>query len=209
LRLEAPRQLQEQGVVRIPVERAAPPTWPTVMLAALASLATLSLLQGVVDILLPTLQGDEPFGFLFRATDLLGPAFFALYVLVHNLGLACLVPGFGFVAAKLERKTANRGLIGLLLAGAVVLSLLIGLEFLVQASDRYDPTLVVPLFVVESAGVLALAIPSARLLRGFVPTRTYQWALVEPFRKLKWPLVASCLLLAVASAAETWMVVLR
>lgn len=190
----------------IDVER---PRWPGFMLALFASIGTLSLLQGVVDILVPTLTGARPFDFLFRATDLLGPAFFAAYVFLHNLGLACLVPGFGFVAAKLERKTANRGLIGLLLAGAVVTSLLVGAEFLVQASDRYDPLFVIPLFLVEAAGVLALAIPAARQLRGFVPTRAYEWSLVAPMRALRWPLAWSCALLLVASAAETWMVLFR
>ena len=187
---------------------AALPRWPTVLLALLALLAAVSLAQGVLDVVLPTLTGGEPFGALFAATRAWGPVFFALYVFVHNLGLACLVPGFGFVAVWFEKSKSNRGVIGLLLAGSVVASLLIGFEFMLQASDRFDLARTLPLFALESAGVLVLAIPAARLLRDFVPTPHYGWSLVTPFRRLGTPLVLSAALLAVAALVETWMIVL-
>ncbi|HEX2021089.1 MAG TPA: hypothetical protein VHH36_00125, partial [Candidatus Thermoplasmatota archaeon] len=121
-----------------PPRAAVVPRWPTAVLALCAVTATLSILQGVVDVVLPALQGEEPFGFLLRATEAYGPAFFIAYVFVHNLGLACLVPGFGFLAAWFERKTRNRTLIGVLLAGAVVASLLVALQYLLLAHDRFD-----------------------------------------------------------------------
>lgn len=173
------------------------------MLALFVVLATLSIVQGVVDVVLPALRGEDPFGFLFAASASLGPAFFGLYIFVHNMGLACLVPGFGFLAVYFEKKKANRGLIGALLAGAVVVSLLVALEFLLQ-SGRFNLFFALPLFALEAVGVLVLALPAARLLRGFVPTRRYSWSLAAPFARLATPLAISALLLGVASAIETW-----
>lgn len=182
------------------------PRWPGLVLGLYAMLATVSILQGVVDIFVPTLRGQAPFGFLFLGTRELGPAFFALYVFAHNLGLACLVPGAGFVAARFEKRTANRGLIGILLGTAVVASLGVGIEYVLQSSDRFDLALALPLFAAEALGVLALAVPAAMQLRGFVPTRVYEWSLVHPLRKLALPFAASALVLAAASAFETKVV---
>lgn len=194
-------------VIASPVAtRVALPRWPTAMLAMLACLGTLSLLQGVFDIAVPTVLGEQPFGLLFQATQTFGPAFFAVYVFLHNFGLACLVPGFGLVAVLLEKEKRNRKHIATLLSGAVILGLLVGLEFLVQASSRFDLVRVVPLFVAEALGVLILVIPAAREVRSLVPTRTYAWSLVTPMRKLATPLVLSCGVLALASAYETWLV---
>jgi hypothetical protein len=184
------------------------PRWPSAFLSLLACLAALSLLQGFLDIVLPTLTGGQPFATLFGMTRAFGPVFFALYVFVHNLGLACLVPGFGFVAVWFEKRKANRGVIGALLAGSVVLSLLVGFEFIVQARERFDLALTLPLFALEATGVLVLAIPAARMLRGFVPTPHYDWSLVAPMRALSGRLVASCALLAAAALVETYAVLL-
>lgn len=186
--------------------RVAAPSWPTVLLATLALLATISLAQGIVDVVLPTVSGEEPFGFLLDQTARLGPGFFIAYVFLHNLGLAALVPGYGFLAAYFERRTQNRALIGLLLAAAVVASLLVALEFLIQARERFDLARALVLFTVEASAVLAVAIPAARQLKGFVPTRRYDWSLVTPFRKLRAPLVYAATVLLLVSGVEAWMV---
>ncbi|MFA5861232.1 MAG: hypothetical protein WDA16_06005 [Candidatus Thermoplasmatota archaeon] len=182
------------------------PRWPGAILAFLACLGTISLMQGVFDIVIPSLTGQQPFGFLFQMTAILGPVFFTLYVFIHNLGLACIVPGFGFAAVWLEKKKHNRKHIATLLSGAVIVGLLVGLEFLLQASDRFDLARVLPLFVIESAGVLLLVVPSARELRTLVPTRTYEWSLLAPLQALAVPLIMSSAVLAAASAYETWLV---
>lgn len=184
--------------------RAAPPWWPTAVLGLCAVLATLSLMQGVVDVVLPALAGEPPFGFLFAATARFGPAFFIGYVFVHNLGLACLVPGFGFVAARFERKTRNRSLIGVVLAAAVVVSLLVALQYLVFAHRRFDLAIAIPLYAGEALSVLALALAGALELRGFVPTRRYEWALVTPFRRLGLPLATTAALLVLLATVEAW-----
>ena len=144
---------------------------------------------------------------VFATTRVFGPLAFTAYVFIHNFGLACLVPGVGFVAARYERRTRNRGVIGVLLVGAVLAALLIALEFLIQANDRFDPYFAFPLFVGESTGVLLLALPSARELWGFVPTPAYEWSLVTPFRKLLRPALASAALLLALALLETWWVV--
>lgn len=177
------------------------------MLALFAVLATLSVAQGIVDVVLPTIRGEEPFGFLFRAYAAFGPAFLWAYVFVHNLGLACLVPGFGFLAAPFERRTENRRIIGLLLAGAVVGSLLTALQYMLTARERFDLLYTLPLFVGEALAVLVLALAAARELKGFVPTRRYEWSLVAPFRRLRVPFLAATLLLAALGALEAAVLV--
>lgn len=181
------------------------PGWPVAFLALCAILAAISLTQGIIDLVVPALTGREPFGFLFDATQRFGPNFFIGYIFVHNLGLATLVPGVGFLAAWFEKKTVNRGLIGFLLAGAVALSLLVTLQYLVQAQERFDMRFAIPLYVAEALAVMALALASAAELRGFVPTRTYQWSLVTPFKRLTLVLVASASILALLATLEAYI----
>jgi hypothetical protein len=184
----------------------AAPRWPHWMLGAMATFGALSLAQGFVDVVIPALTGAEPFRFLMGWTDRLGYGFFAAYLFVHNFGLACVVPGFGFLASKYEAHTTNRERIGMILLGAVLVSLLVGLEYLLQAAWRFDLPFALTLFAVEALAVLLLAFPSARLMRGFVPTRTYSWALVTPFRRLRLPLVVCVVLLMATSLVETAVV---
>lgn len=183
-----------------------PPRWPTFLLGLFALLATMSILQGWVDVVLPAFRGESPFGFLYRQTERVGPWFFVGYVFVHNLGLACLVPGYGFLAARFERRTANRFVIGVLLALAVLATLLVALHFVLTASQRFDLPLTLALLVGEACGVLALAFAAAAQLRGFVPTPTYEWSLVHPFRRLRVPLAYSTLVLFALSVWEAWAV---
>lgn len=185
---------------------ARPPQWPTVMLGFFAVLATVSLLQGWVDVVLPVFRGGPMFGFLFAMTERFGMPFFIGYIFVHNLGLASLVPGYGFLAAWFERRTVNRFVIGILLAAAVLVSVLVAANFVLGARERFDLPLALALLVGETCGVLALAIAGARELRGFVPTRAYQWALVTPFRNLRVPLGYSVILLLILSVWEAWAV---
>lgn len=185
---------------------ASPPSWPTFMLAVLAALATLSVCQGVVDVLVPVLRGEEPFGFLFAQTARFGPLFLVGYVFVHNLGLACLVPGFGFLAAPFERSTRNRFIIALLLAGAVACSLVVALELILQARGRFDLPAALTIFFAEAAAVLAVALPAARELKGFVPTPRYGWSLVTPFRRLGVPLAYATTVLLLATLVEAWTI---
>lgn len=183
-----------------------PPRWPTFVLGGFAVLATLSLLQGWVDVLLPAMRGETPFGFLFTMTERFGAGFFVAYIFLHNLGLACLVPGYGFLAAWFERRTVNRFLIGILLTGAVAASLMVAIYFILSAPHLFELPLALALLVGEACGVLALAVASARELRGFVPTPAYEWSLVTPFRRLGVPLGYSALLLFVLSVWEAYAV---
>lgn len=185
----------------------AAPRWPTLMLGAMAVLGGISILQGIIDVVLPALTGQEPFAFLFAGAERFGPAFLTAYLFVHNLGLACIVPGFGFVAGYFEKQTTNRQRIGFILLGAVFVSLLVALEYLIQAADRFDLAFALSLFTLEAIAVLLVAFPSALQMRGFVPTPAYGWALVTPFRKLLPALAASFLLLLAASLLETLHIV--
>lgn len=186
--------------------RTRPPVWPVAMLGAFAVLATVSVLQGMVDVVLPTLRGEDPFGFLFGATERFGPLFFVAYIFVHNLGLACVVPGFGFLAAKFERNKANRFLIGVLLSAAVLVSLLVAGQYILLESERFNLPIALTLLVGETCGVLALAFAAMRELRGFVPTRRYEWSLVTPFRNLRVPFAYSVGILLILSLWEAYAV---
>lgn len=190
------------GVVRHP----SPPAWPGLMLGSLCVLATLSLCQGVIDVVLPVVLGEAPFRFLFLQTERFGPAFLVGYIFLHNLGLACVVPGYGFLAAWFERRTANRFLIGVLLAAAVAVSLFGTLQFVLEASERFDLPTSLAIFFAEAAAVLAVAVSGARELKGFVPTRRYEWSLVTPFRNLGVPLAYAFTMLLMVSLFEAWTI---
>lgn len=179
-----------------------PPRWPLAMLTLFALLALASLAQGVVDVVLPTIRQEPPFGLLFRETQRYGPAFFAVYIFVHNLGLACLVPGLGFLAARFERRKENRAIIGALLVGAVVAALVVAALYIARTPERFDLKVSIPLFFGEAAGVLALGVCAALQLRGFIPTRRLGWSLVAPFRTLVLPALVSAGLLALLAAVE-------
>lgn len=183
-----------------------PPRWPTLMLMGFCVLATLSLFQGWIDVVLPVSRGEQPFTFLFRMTEMYGAGFFIAYIFVHNLGLACLVPGFGFLAAWFERRTVNRFVIGVLLMSSVVASLLVALMFILNAPTDFHLPLSLALLVGESCGVLALAVAAAEELRGFVPTKRYEWSLVTPFQRLSVPIGYSALLLLILSIWEAFAV---
>lgn len=189
-----------------PRRHATRPRWPSLALGLLAALAALSLAQGIVDLVLPALTGEEPFGLLFEMSGRHGVPFLAGYVFLHNLGLAALVPGFGFVAAWFEKKTANRAHIGLLLAGSVGLSLLVGLQYILTARERFDLLLTLPLFLAEAGAVMLVAVVAARELRGFVPTPAYEWSLVKPLRAILPPFTASAAVLAALALVEAAIV---
>lgn len=184
-----------------------PPRWPTFLLGAFCVLATLSLFQGIVDVVIPVVRGEPAFGFLFQMTERFGPVFFVAYIFVHNLGLACLVPGYGFLAAWFERSKVNRFLIGVLLTGAVVGSLLVATHFILSAPTRFHLPVTLALLVGEACGVLALTVAATRELRDFVPTRAYQWSLVKPYQNLRVPLGYSAGVLFVLSLWEAWAVI--
>lgn len=173
------------------------------MLGIFALVALVSLVQGFLDVVIPTARGEAPFGLLFQESQRFGPVFFAAYIFVHNLGLATLVPGFGFVAARFERKPKNRGLIGILLVGAVVAALGVALLYILRAPDRFNLVVSSCLFAGESVAVLALGVTAALELRGFVPTRKLGWSLVKPFRTLVLPAIVSAALLALLAVVET------
>lgn len=184
----------------------APPRWPTWVLAFFAVMATISLIQGWVDVVLPVFRQEPSFGLLFELTERYGAPFFVAYIFAHNLGLACLVPGYGFLAAWFERRTVNRFVIGVLLTAAVVASIIVAVHFILNAPEHFHLPLALALLVGESCGVLALAIAAARELRGFVPTPVYEWSLVTPFRNLKVPFGYAALLLFVLSVWEAYAV---
>lgn len=173
-------------------------TGALVMLGLFAGLALASILQGLLDVTLPGARGQEPFALLYSATSVLGPLFYFAYVLVHNLGLACIVPGFGFLAAWFERGALQRRVIGGLLVGGVASGLVLTLAALLRAADRFNFRVAIPLYIGEAVSVLLLAGLAARELARFDPQQGY-----GPIIALRWPLAVSAMLLALLAALET------
>lgn len=169
-------------------------------------LATLSLVQGFVDVVLPSFRSEEPFRFLFATTEAWGPPFFIGYVFVHNLGLACLVPGYGFVAAWVEKRSRNRQLIAVLLAGSVIISLLVALQYILFAHNRFDLRLAIPLYVGEAVSVLTLTLASAAEVRAFRPLRQDGAEIERPFRNLGFVIATTASLLVLLATIEAWAV---
>lgn len=172
----------------------------------MVALAAASLVTGVVDVLVPVLAGEEPFAVLDVLVRELGPAYLFFHVFVHNLGLACIVPGAGLLAAKYEKSPRGRRLAAMILFGAVVLSILIAAEYLVQARERFDLAIVAPLIMVEAFGVLALAWRGYRVVRDFRPTPKIAWSLVHPTRELAPWFAGSAIVLALAALVEVGVI---
>jgi len=173
-----------------------------------AGLAALSLIQGIIDTMAPSLSGGEPFSLLFDNAVRFGPGFLAVYIYLHNLGLACLVPGFGFIAAWFERHTPNRARIGALLVIAVFASLLTALYYIATRSEMFTVSFALALFVAEATAVLVLAVPAAYELKDFVPTPAYGWALHDPYVRLVPYFIVSATALAALSVIEAAFIIL-
>lgn len=171
----------------------------TILLGVLAFFATESLLQGIVDVTLPFARHEEPFRFLFAQTQLWGPGFFFLYVFVHNLGLACMVPAYGVLGGWFERRRMNRLAIGALLFAAVLASLAMSLAWMLHDAERFDMGFAIPLYVAESAAVIVPAALGAREVARWEPAEGLQ----RIMRETGWPFVVSAALLLLLAAVET------
>lgn len=172
----------------------------------MATLAGLSVATGIMDVLVPVLRGEEPFTPLMRLVDHYGPGYLFIHILVHNLGLACLVPGVGLVAATFEKDKGKRVLAARILFVTVILSLFVAFQYLLQARERFDLTLVIPLLAVEAFAVSLLAWRGFLVVRAFVPTPRAGWSFVHPARELAPWFVASNIALAVAALVEVGFV---
>ena len=109
----------------------------------------------------------------------------------------------GFRAPWFGRGRRARGPIGAILLVAVVVSLFVTAEYIVQEHQRFNLRLAVPLVIGETTAVLALAGLAYWELRDFVPTRTYSWSLITPLRRLRFPLIVSAALLMLLAVIET------
>lgn len=183
-----------------------PPRSPVVFVAVMAALAVLSIITGIVDIVLPKFTGEEPFALLYRAVAVLGPAYLFVHILVHNAGLACLVPGIGLLALSFERDRRMRVLGARILFATSVVALLVAFQFLLQASEKFDLALALPLLAVEGAAVLLLSWRGYRALREFVPTPRKSWAFVHPARELAPWFAGTFAVLALAAVVEVAVV---
>lgn len=169
-------------------------------------LAVLSIVTSLLDVAWPVFTGEPLFGRLFALADGLGYGYLWAHIILHNLGMACIVPGFAALAMSKERDRRSRRAIPGILLVAVVLSLVSSLQFLATEQLVRSPmTIFIALLEVEA--VLVLAVAGYFIYRDFVPTRELKWSLLHPARKL-WPYFAVAYVsIAVAASLEVLVVV--
>jgi len=173
------------------------PRLPVAFHAAMLVLAVLGLLTGIVDVAIPFLTGGAPFSLLFALTEAFGPGYLLAHIVVHNLGLACVVPGIAFLAMAKEKDRDLRRAIPWILFFAVALSVVSGVHYLFDAGLYKGPSML-PVIVLEVGAVLGLALAGFLAYRDFVPTPAIGWSLVVPTRRLVpvFALASASLLLA-------------
>lgn len=172
----------------------------------LGALATLSLFQGVVDIALPLSRGETPFGFTFGLMHKLGPGILFLSILVHNLGLAGLLPGLGFLAAMLEPNPRARRLIAPILLLALLLSMGTAVSAIFAGPGDFDLRFSLPLFLAEATAVLAVAFVSYGEFRRFLPRAPGRRDVARAFEAVAVPVFVSALGLIVLAVLETLVI---
>ncbi|MHB8584967.1 MAG: hypothetical protein ACYDDF_03920 [Thermoplasmatota archaeon] len=160
-----------------------PPRIGLFMVGGLCAASAYALTTSAFDIAYPAITGAPKFAALESLALNLGPAYLFLHIFLHNLGLAALVPGVGLFAASFERNPTRRRVIGWILAGAVIVSLLVAAE-LIFIRGWESMILTLPLLAAESTAVIILTLAGVRVLRDFVPTRRPDWAWVDPARQL-------------------------
>lgn len=169
-------------------------------LCALA--AGLSIVQGLAEFALPLALGAEPFG-LSRALAALagGPGLFAA-ILLHNLGLALLLPGCGLIAAHHESDARRRGLVGPILVAAVLGAIGVGVWTLFAAGGAHLAFLL-PLALAEGAAILLVARATHRELRGLAAGAATWRDVRQAMRTLRPTIAIAAVALASLALAET------
>jgi len=181
-----------------------PPRAPVAFIVMLALLAGAGLATGIEDVAIPSLTGKPLFEGLREIVERGGPlgyAYLFLHILIHNLGIACLVPGVGFIAAHFEKCPEKRRLIGPILGAGVLLAMSTASLWVIM-EGVYSSTAILVFFALECAGVLLLTWAGMRALRGYVPTRKWGWSLFEPASRLAPVFLAAGILIALAAFIE-------
>lgn len=182
------------------VHRKAP--WEPLFFAGLLLfLALIGLATGILDIAIPTLNGEPIFSNLEAAVARWGFLYLFFHVFLHNLGLACIVPGIGLLAAHLEPNPRLRRAIGPILALAVALSLGVAATWVVRSGAYVNETVLL-IFGLEAAGVILLTAVGLRALSGYVPTPTAGWSLHHPTHRLAPYLVVTSIIIGMAAFIE-------
>lgn len=177
------------------------PREPLFFAGLLLFLALFGVATSVTDIAMPVMSGKPLFSNLRGAVDQWGYPYLFFHVFLHNLGLACIVPGVGLLAAHLEPDPRIRRLIGPLLAVAVAASLGTGAAW-VMRTGAYSQGAILLIFTLEVLGVGLLTWVGLRSLRGYIPTPAPGWSLYSPTYRIAPFAVVSSLLLGLAAFIE-------
>lgn len=137
------------------------------MVGLFSLVAILSLVQGFSEFTVPLLLGEEPFALTRGIVERLGaPGLFGA-ILLHNLGLALLLPGCGLLAAHRETDASNRRLLAPILVAALLCAILVGTGSVLVTAPRAHLPFLLPLAAGEGAAILLVAVATQSQLRRF------------------------------------------
>ena len=173
--------------------------------ACLALLAAASLAQGWLDVALPRARGERPFAFTGGLAEAHGPGALYLGILLHNLGLAGILPGMGFLLAMREPRPRLRRAIPAILLAALVLALANTLAMLLAGARHGGLDLRFPLalYLAEATAVLGVGLLAHRAFRRWPDAPPDRAAVGRAFRGMGAALFAAAVGLALLAGVET------
>ena len=175
---------------------------PLAQVALLAALATAAIAQGVADFSGAALLGKPLFGFTNGIAERFGAAGLFVAILAHNLGLAALIPGIGYLAARWERTSAGRLLVGRVLLIGLVSAMGAGLFYVLAGPGDFSLGIALPILAGEAFAVLFVAQRAHAQFARFRAAPPDAGALGEAMRQVRVPLLFAFGALAVLAAAE-------
>lgn len=176
------------------------------VVVTLGALAALSLAQGVLDVGLPLARGEAPFGFTLGLGDAQGPGALYLAILAHNLGLAGLLPGLGFLLAMRERHPGLRRAIPPILLVALVVALGNAFALLLAAGGPGGASgpFRLALYLAEATAILGVASLSQQAFhRRFARRTPDATAVAGALRDVGGPVFAAAIGLTILAGLET------
>lgn len=178
---------------------------PLTQARLLATLATASILQGIADFGGALLLGAPLFGFTTTIADHFGPLGLYLAIFGHNLGLACLMPGIGYLAARAERTKNGRRFLGRLLLSALGLAMAAGLIYILRGPGHFTLGIALPILAGEAVAILYVGWLAHAQFARFDEHPPNETTLREALAHTRTPLLYAATALALLAAAEVYI----
>lgn len=178
---------------------------PRTQVALLATLAAAAIAQGVADFTGAAMVGAPLFSFTHGIAERFGPLGLFAAILAHNVGLACLIPGIGYLAARAEDASDGRVLLGRVLFVGLVAAMGAGLLYVLRGPGDFTLGIALPLLAGEAAAVLYVAHAAHAQFARFRAAPPDEKTLGEALQGVRVPLAFGASALAVLAAAEVYV----